>query len=177
MTFFVAMQNRRATASYFHPQTIISERNEFLIVSRSGGRSEHLSISNAGASTGLEAEAPKELEADLVILATLVSQGPDDGEVFLVERDPPEDIGPPGRFIGGDGYVYLRQSKDRLSLQGSVRFRPGPRTRPAANSCMLLSENEPGATVHFSASYVPWTRELLPTGFGSDGLVSVAMFL
>jgi hypothetical protein len=40
VSFFVAMQNRRAVASYWHPQSIVSESDEFLIVSRSGGRNE-----------------------------------------------------------------------------------------------------------------------------------------
>ena len=177
MTFYIAMQNRRATASYLHPQTIISERNEFLIVSRSGGRSEILSISNAGASTGFEAEAPEKLTPDLVILATLVSQGPDGGEVFLVERDPLENFDPGGRFVGGDGYFYLRESGSAVTLKGSVRLRPGPATRQAANQCLLLAEDEPGVTVHVDAAYVPWARELLPGGFSGGGAPGGSVYL
>ncbi len=124
-----------------------------------------MSISNAGASTGLEAEAPEELTPDLVILATLVSQGPSGGDIFLVEHDPPDGVEPPGRFVGGDGYIHLRQASDTLKLNGSVRLRPGPRTLSAARDCLLLSENEPGATVHLDAAYVPWSRELLPGEF------------
>lgn len=169
MTFYIAMQNRRATASYLHPQTIISERNEFLIVSRSGGRSEILSVSNAGASTGFEAEAPEKLMPDLVVLATLVSQGPDGGEVFLVERDPLENFDPGGRFVGGDGYFYLREDNSTVTLKGSVRLTPGPHTREAASQCLLLSQDEPGATVHVDAAYLPWARELLPGGFKGGG--------
>ncbi len=166
MTFYIAMQNRRATASYLHPQTIISERNEFLIVSRSGGRSEILSVSNAGASTGIETEAPEALTPDLVVLATLVSQGPDGGEVFLVERDPLDGFDPRGRFIGGDGYFYLRENTTAITLKGSLRLRPDPRTRQVAAECLLLADNEPGAAIHIDAAYVPWARELLPGGFG-----------
>lgn len=167
MSFFIAMQNRRATASYWHPQTIISERNEFLVVSRSGGRNEFLSISNAGACTGLEEEAPRDLNPDLVLCATLVSQGPGGGEIFLVERDPPDALEVTGRFLGGDGYIYLVQTESTLRLTGSARLRPGVRTAALARDCVLLGENEPGATVHFNATYVPWESELLPAGFGN----------
>ena len=177
MTFYIAMQNRRATASYYHPQTIISERNEFLIVSRSGGRSEILSVSNAGASTGFEAEAPDKLMPDLLVLATLVSQGPDGGEMFLVERDPLENFAPEGRFVGGDGYFYLREGNGAMALKGALRLRPGPRTRPAAKQCLLLAENEPGATVHVDAAYVPWARELLPGGFKGGGAPGRSAYL
>ncbi|MEM9973400.1 MAG: hypothetical protein AAF771_04410 [Pseudomonadota bacterium] len=170
MTFFIAMQNRRATASYWHPQTIITERNEFLIVSRSGGRNEFLSISNAGACTGLESEAPSRLSPDLVLCATLVSQGPDGGEMFLVERSPPEGSKIRGQFIGGDGYFFLEQTGQTLALRGSARLKPGARTRAAAERCLLLGENEPGATVHFSAAYVPWDNELLPSEFSGQDL-------
>ncbi len=167
MTFFIAMQNRRATASYWHPQTIISERNEFLIVSRSGGRNEFLSISNAGACTGFEDEAPSRLSPDLVLCATLVSQGPGGGEMFLVERSPPAGLDIRGAFIGGDGYVFLEQTDRTLALRGSARLKPGARTKAAAERCLLLGENEPGATVHFSAAYVPWDNELLPSQFSA----------
>ena len=167
MSFFVAMQNRRATASYWHPQTIISERSEFLIVSRSGGRNEFLSISNAGACTGLEDMAPPELNPDLVLCATLVSQGPDGGEVFLVERKPPKGIDVQGSFLGGDGYFYLQQTDESLTLRGATRLRPGRRTEAVADRCLLLGDNEPGATVHFKAAYIPWESELLPSGFAN----------
>ena len=88
--FFIAMQNRRAMASYLHPQTIIRECREFIMVARSGGQKEFLSISNAGASTGIEDEAPLELTPDLSIFATLVSQGPNNTDLFIVERNLPE---------------------------------------------------------------------------------------
>jgi len=168
VSFFIAMLNRRATASYWYPQTIISERNEFLIVSRSGGGKEFLSISNAGACTGLEEEAPPRLSPDLVVCATLISQGPDGGEVFIVERNPPEGMNVKGNFIGGDGYFLLEQSSHALRLRGSARFKPGQRTRAVSNRCLLLGENEPGAAVHFSATYIPWEAELLPGGFDAS---------
>ncbi len=165
MSFFIAMKNRRAMAGYWHPQAIISERHEFLIVSRSGGRNEYLSISNAGASTGEEEEAPSDLRPDLVILATLVSQGLDGGEIFLVERDVPEGAKVSGRHIGGDGYLLLQDSASGLRIRGAARLRPGPETRRAHDRCLLLGENEPGATVHVDATYIPWSREVLPSGF------------
>ncbi|MEL6645215.1 MAG: hypothetical protein AAFQ79_14885 [Pseudomonadota bacterium] len=166
MSFFIAMLNRRATASYWYPQTIISERNEFLIVSRLGGGNEFLSISDAGACTGLEVQAPSRLCPGLAMCATLVSQGPDGSEVFLVEDAPPEGCDVKGNFVGGDGFLILDQRSDRLRLHGSARFKPGPRTRAASDRCLLLGENEPGAAVHFSATYIPWEAELLPSGFG-----------
>lgn len=167
MTFYIAMQNRRAMASYLHPQTIVSEQSEYLIVSRSGGRNEFLSISNAGACTGHEDTAPARLHPDLVLCATLVSQGPRNGEIFIVERDPPEGLQLQGRFVGGDGYFLLEQAAGHLALTGSVRLKPGARTQAAAPGCILLGASEPGAAVHFHASYVPWTNELLPAGFAS----------
>lgn len=167
MSFFIAMLNRRATASYWYPQTIISERNEFLIVSRSGGGNEFLSISSAGVCTGLEDEAPSRLSPDLVVCATFVSQGPDGADVFIVEHEPPQGCDVKGNFVGGDGYFLLDQSSNHLRLRGSARFKPGVRTRAVAERCLLLGENEPGAAVHFSASYIPWDAELLPSGFES----------
>ncbi len=168
MTFFIAMQNRRATASYLHPQTIIRESSEFLIVTRSGGQKEFLSISNAGASTGIEDEAPLELIPDLSIFATLVSQGPNNTEIFIVERNLPEGRKISGHHVGGDGYIFLNQSEDLVSLKGAVRLKPDRKTRSLEDRCLLLAENEPGATIHLDASYVPWSRELLPYKLG-DG--------
>lgn len=162
MTFLVAMQNRRAVASYLHPQTIISERSEFLIVARSGGKNDILSVSNAGACTGLEDEAPQGMSPELVMCATLISQGPDGGEVFVIEEDRPDGIDPKGRFVGGNGYFHLTRTDRGLSLSGAARLKPGPRTAAAAKRCILLGENEPGATLHFRATYVPWRDELLP---------------
>ncbi|MEO0703011.1 MAG: hypothetical protein AAFV31_13035 [Pseudomonadota bacterium] len=165
MSFFIAMLNRRATASYWYPQTIISERNEFLIVSRSGGGNEFLSISSAGACTGLEDVAPSRLSPDLVVCATFVSQGPNGAEVFIVEHDPPDGCDVKGNFVGGDGYVLLEQSSQELRLRGSARFKPGAQSRAVSRHCLLLGENEPGAAVHFRASYIPWDAELLPADF------------
>ena len=164
MNFFIAMQNRRAMASYLHPQTIVRECSEFLIVSRLGGRNQFLSISNAGASTGLEDEAPPELTPELVIFATLVSQGPNGGEIFIVERELPEGCAVDGHHVGGDGYIVLHLSSNEFSLKGAVRLRPDAKTRPLGAHCPLLAANEPGATVHLDAAYVPWNRELLPAG-------------
>lgn len=169
MSFFIAMQNRRATASYRHPDAILSERTEFLIVSRSGARNEFLSISEAGACTGREDEAPAELAAGLMVHATLVSQGIDDGELFLVERDAFEGAPGPGHPIGGDGYILLHQSAGELRLSGTLRFRPGDETRAARARCVLLGPDEPGVVLHLWAAHVPWSRELLPAGFRGDG--------
>jgi hypothetical protein len=167
VSFFIAMRNRRATASYLYPQTIINECSEFLIVSRSGGQNEYLSISTAGACTGKEVEAPTELKPGFVIYATLVSQDLNCGEIFVVERDRPKGLEPEGRHLGGDGYVLLCQSDSDVSLKGAVRLRPGAETRPAANHCLLLGANDPGATVHLDAGYLPWYREILPNGFAN----------
>ena len=164
MSFFIAMQNRRAMATYSHPQTIISEGYEFIVVSRSGGPNDHLSISNAGASTGLESEAPSDLRPDFEILATLVSQGPDGGEIFLVEREVPPGGNAGKGFVGGDGYVVLRQGGEGISITGAVRLRPGPETEVARTRCFLLADGEAGATLHFEARYIPWSREVLPSG-------------
>lgn len=168
MTFFIAMQNRRAVASYLHPQTIIRECREFIMVARSGGKNEYLSISNAGASTGIEGQAPQELSPDLSVFATLVSQGPNNTEIFVVERNLPEGQEVFGQHVGGDGYFFLSQSEDLVSLKGAVRLKPDMKTRSLENRCMLLAENEPGATIHFDATYVPWSRELLPCGLRND---------
>ncbi len=165
MTFCIAMQNRRAVASFLHPQTIISERSEYLIVSRSGGENTFLSVSNAGACTGLESEAPQGLSPDLEMCATLISQGPDGLEIFIVEQVVPDGYEPKGTFIGGDGYFALESSDEGVRLKGAARFKPGPRTKAAASRCLLLGENEPGATIHFKADYLPWKDELLPNDF------------
>ncbi|MEL6411336.1 MAG: hypothetical protein AAGK67_02065 [Pseudomonadota bacterium] len=167
MTFCIAMQNRRAVASYLHPQTIISQRNEYLIVTRSGGGNTHLSVSNAGACTGLESEAPQGLSPDLVMCATLISQGPDGRDMYVVEQVEPSGFEVKGTFIGGDGYFTLDHSGEGMALSGTARFKPGPRNTAAADRCILLGENEPGATVHFEAVYVPWCDELLPNNFWS----------
>ena len=168
MTFFIAMRNRRAMASYLHPQTIIRECCEFLMVTRSGGQNEFLSISNAGASTGIEDEAPLELNPDLSIFATLVSQGQNNTEIFIVERNIPFGQEVRGHHVGGDGYIFLQQSEHLFSLKGAVRLKPDMKTRLLGDRCLLLAENEPGATIHFDASYVSWSRELLPYGFSND---------
>lgn len=162
MSFFVAMQNWRTTASYWQPETVVSERSEFLIVARSGERNQFLSIASAGTCLGSETEAPPRLSPDLAILATLVSRGVNGGELFLVERELPGGAAVQGHLVSGDGYVLLHE--DRLCLTGAVRLRPGAGTRPVGD-CVLLAANEPGATVHLKARYVPWCDELLPPGF------------
>ncbi|MEM6482661.1 MAG: hypothetical protein AAF922_08495 [Pseudomonadota bacterium] len=165
MTFLVAMQNRRAVASYLHPQTILSERNEFIIVSRSGGKNQFLSVSNAGACTGFEDEAPKGIQPELFMCATLISQGPDGEQVFIIEQAKPDKVEAKGRFVGGDGYFFLSPSPSGLFLQGAARVKPGPLSKAASDKCILLRENEAGAALHFSAAYIPWSDELLPPGF------------
>jgi hypothetical protein len=169
VSFFIAMQNRRGVASYWHPQSIVSESDEFLIVSRSGGRNEFLRISNAGASSGTESEAPTGLRPDLVMVATLVSQGLDRGEIFLVERSKPEAVEVDGRFIGGDGYLLLMEDGDGVSLKGSARIRSDRRTAAVLGRCVFFANDEPGATVHFDARYIPWVHEVLPGGFWAGG--------
>ncbi len=169
MSFFIAMQNRRGVASYWHPQSIVSESDEFLIVSRSGGRNEFLRISNAGASSGTEKEAPTGLRPGLVMVATLVSQGPDRGEIFLVERTKPDAVDTDGRFVGGDGYVLLTHDAGGVTLKGSARIRSDQKTAAVLDRCLFFANDEPGATVHFDARYIPWVHEVLPGGFdGGD---------
>lgn len=169
MSFFIAMQNRRGVASYWHPQSIVSESDEFLIVSRSGGRNELLSISNAGACSGTETEAPTGLRPGLCMVATLVSQGPDRGEIFLVERAKPEGAEIDGRFIGGDGYLLLTEGAEGVTLRGSARIRSDANTATVLGRCVFFANDEPGATVHFDARYLPWVHEVLPGGFGMGG--------
>ena len=164
MSFFIAMQNRRAVASYWHPQSIVSESDEFLIVSRSGGRNEFLRISNAGASTGTETEAPARLRPDLVMVATLVSQGLDGGEIFLVERKLPEGLEVEGRFVGGDGYLLLTEGASGVALKGAARIRSGRKATQVLGHCIFFANDEPGATVHFDARHLPWVHEVLPGG-------------
>jgi hypothetical protein len=94
--------------------------------------------------------------------ATLISQGPNTLETFIVEQTAPDGFTPKGRFIGGDGYFRLDTAGGGFTLEGSARFKPGPRTSAAADRCILLGDNEPGATVHFHAHYLPWQNELLP---------------
>ena len=165
MSFFIAMQNRRGVASYWHPQSIVRESSEFLIVSRSGGQNELLRISTAGASSGIETEAPTGLRPDLVMVATLVSQGPDGGRIFLVERTRPEGIEIEGRFVGGDGYLLLTEAEDRITLRGSARIRSDRKTAAILDRCVFFANEEPGATVHLDARYLPWVNEVLPAGF------------
>jgi hypothetical protein len=159
------MRNRRAVASYWHPQSIVSESDEFLIVSRSGGRNEILRISSAGASSGTETMAPTRLRPDLVMVATLVSQGLDGGEIFLVERRRPVGLDIEGHFLGGDGYLFLDADADGMVLRGSARIRSGRKTAALLGHCVFFANDEPGATVHFDARYLPWVHEVLPGGF------------
>ena len=49
------------------------------------------------------------------MVATLVSQGQDRGEIFLVERSRPDGVEIDGRFVGGDGYVLLTERPGRRS--------------------------------------------------------------
>ena len=167
MGFFIAMQNHRAMASYLHPQTILSEYSEFLIVKRSGDQNEYLSISNAGSSTGSEGEAPLVLHPELAIFATLVSKGPDESELFVVEKSLPDGQSVIGQHIGGDGCVFLRQTDDMISLGGVVRLKPGRPEDVLEHRCQLLAANEPGAAIHFEATHIPWSRELVPNGYRS----------
>lgn len=169
VSFFIAMQNRRGVASYWHPQSIVSESDEFLIVSRSGGRNELLCISNAGACSGTETEAPTGLRPGLCMIATLVSQGPDRGEIFLVERSRPDGAEIDGRFIGGDGYLILTEASDGIALRGSARIRSDTYTAAVLGRCVFFANDEPGATVHFDARYLPWIHEVLPAGFAPGG--------
>ncbi|WP_120499077.1 hypothetical protein [Roseovarius sp. EL26] len=168
MSFFIAMQNQRAIASYHHPQTILARYNEFLIVKRSGKKNEFLSISNAGACLEREHEAPMELTADLAIFSTFVSQGPNESELFIVDRKLPDGQETIGHHVGGDGCVFLQQSGDTISLGGVIRLESGTQTGSHRNDCPLLAANEPGIVAHFDATYVPWSRELLPYDFNSD---------
>lgn len=168
MTFCIAMQNRRAVATYWRPNTIISQLSEYLIVSRSRGKNTFLSISNAGACTGLENEAPQGLSPDLVMCATLISQGPNGQEIFVVEKTAPDGFEYKGSFVGADGYFSLECSDGNVTLTGATRFKSGSRKDSNFANCILLGENEPGATVHFKASYVPWQGELLPAEFGEN---------
>lgn len=162
VTFFIAMRNRRSMAPYWSPNAIVSEMNEFLIVSRMGARNEHLTISNAGVCRGVERKAPDDLAPDLVILATLVSQGPDAGEVFLVERDLPPGLTLPGRHVGGEGYIYLTNGTLGPRLRGAARLRAEPQLRSILSGCYFFGNDESGATIHIDAKYVPWVGELLP---------------
>jgi hypothetical protein len=99
------------------------------------------------------------------MVATLVSQGPDRGEIFLVERVRPEGADIDGRFIGGDGYLLLTEGADGITLRGSARIRSDTNTAAVLGRCVFFANDEPGATVHFDARYVPWVHEVLPGGF------------
>lgn len=170
MTFFIAMQNRRAMAQFDNPRTIISECNEFLIVSRSGGCNKFLTISNAGACADFEVSAPRNLVSVFGIFATLVLQNTFDGELFLVERDTSNFPDRPGIMLGGDGYLVLHQSENEIRLSGAVRIKNGNENTEALKGCLSFAEPDPGATIYLNASYLPWEREILPTGFfANDG--------
>lgn len=165
MSFFIAMHNRRATASFYHPQSIISERSEFLIVARSGERNQYLSISVAGQCTGLEQHAPSELKPANVFLATLVSQGTNGQETFIVESVAPERPIQNGSFVAGEGFFVLSEDDQDIVLKGTVRLQPGVLEHPAATGAHLMFEEDDGAVLHFDASYLPWSEELVPGGF------------
>jgi hypothetical protein len=167
VSFYIAMQNRRGVASYWHPQTIVSESDEFLIVSRSGKKNEFLCISSAGASSGTESEAPAGLRPDLVMIATLVSQGPNGGQIFLIERKFRDVVDSRAQFVGGDGYLLLTETAEGIALKGSARIRSGRKTAAVLGHCVFFANDEPGATVHFDARYLPWVHEVLPAGLRS----------
>lgn len=168
MSFFIAMQNRRGVASFWNPRAIVSESDEFLIVSRSGGQDEYLRISTAGASSGVETEAPTGLRPDLVMVATLVSQGLNGGNIFLVERKRPERLEIEGRFVGGDGYLLLTEGPETITLKGSARIRSTRKTAAVLGHCVFFANDEPGAIVHLEGRYVPWVHEVLPGGFRGE---------
>lgn len=167
MSFFIAMQSQRATASYQHPQTLLHHYNEFLVVKRSGHHNEYLSVSTAGHSSVDDAEAPAHLRPDLTLSATFASKGPDDSELFVIERTPPEGQRLQGQYIVGDGCLFLRQSPHEISLYGVVRLKAEDQHDPMRQRCQLFGANEPGAMIHFQATHIPWSRELLPGGFQS----------
>ncbi len=158
MSYLIAMLNRRAKATHLHPQTFMSDDNEFLIVSRSGGRNEFLTISNAGACSGREEEeAPAELTPETVLHATLVSQGHETGDIFVVEREKRRSHDDKTLHLAGDGYILLRQTENQVRLTGAARLWPGSHPHPDAAL--------PCATVEFDAIYVPWAFERPPVGF------------
>lgn len=165
MSFFIAMHNRRAMAKLDNPRTIISESNEFLIVSRSGGCNQFLCVSNAGACTDLEVSAPGGLIPAYGIYATLVLQNTLDGDLFLVEQDVSNAPDHSGTMLGGDGYLLLRQSDKQISLSGAVRVKETDSTVGKLPRCMPFDEPDPGATIYLNATYLPWDKEVLPPRF------------
>lgn len=169
MSFFIAMHNRRAMAKLDNPRTIISEYNEFLIVSRSGGCNQFLSVSNAGACSELEVSAPGGLIPEFGIYATLVLQNTLDGDLFLVEQDLSNAPSHPGTTLGGDGYLLLRQSDTQINLTGAIRVKETDATAKALAGCIPFDEPDPGVTLYVNATYLPWEREILPPRFhGGD---------
>ena len=165
MTFFIAMQNRRAMAKLDNPRTIIDESNQFLIVSRSGGSNQFLSVSNAGACTDLQASAPGGLMPEFGIYATLVLQNTFNGDLFLVDRAPPAAPHLPGTTLGGEGYLFLRQTHNLIALTGAVRIRPTDEIPPVLRQSISFDEPDPGAILYINARYLPWEREVLPPDF------------
>lgn len=168
MSFFIAMHNRRAMAKLDNPRTIISESNEFLIVSRSGGCNQFLSVSNAGACSELEVSAPGGLIPEFGIYATLVLQNTLEGDLFLVEQDLANAPSHPGTTLGGDGYLLLRQSENQITLSGAVRVKQSDEVSRVMPRCVPFDEPDPGATLYVHATYLPWEKEILPSRF-SDG--------
>lgn len=152
-------------AKFDKPRTIISECNEFLIVSRSGGCNQFLCVSNAGACKDLEVSVPGGLVPVFGIYATLVLQNTFDGELFLVEGETSNAPPFPGITVGGDGYLLLRQSKSGISLSGTVRIKESDGNTEGFPGCVLFDEPDPGATFYLDANYVQWEREILPAGF------------
>lgn len=165
MSFFIAMQSQRATASYLHPQTLLHRDTEFLVVKRSGYHNEYLSVSTAGRSCLEDVEAPAHLRPDLTLSATLASKGPDESELFVIERTLPEGHRLKGLHIVGDGCLFLRQSDHEISLYGVARLKAEDQDDLLRQRCQLFGVNEPGAAIHFKATQIPWSRELLPGGF------------
>lgn len=167
MSFYVAMQNRTAYASYSHPYLPLSTESRFLIVSRTRGYNQHITIADAGLSHGSDECAPDNLSPIRVLIGTLaVKDDKNSVETFIFNRHKPEGVAFEGAFFPADGFAVLSHQNGYPKLHACGRhahieqYSEGQitvtdQTGPVENSIRAFSW-------HYDAIYLPWVQELLP---------------
>lgn len=164
MSFTVAMQNRRATASFSSPYQVIDECYEYLIVMRFGEQDQYLSLSNAGASSGFEDSVTTLHSTDQVLTATLVSRGPlPEDSIYLIDPVTPDHLGPGVTHLAADGYLHLICGASVLRLTGAARLSPGAPVGATGPLSGFFGAD--GQTWHYDAAYLPWPEEHRPQNF------------
>ncbi|MCV6597790.1 MAG: hypothetical protein OIF40_12015 [Mangrovicoccus sp.] len=168
MGFRFAAQNRRTVSSLCHPDEVIDQDYSFCVLHRSHRGGEFLYLYETGDCTGSETRAPDELSLSHAMVASLVSRGPEPGnETFLLNREIPEGAHFEGLFLPAEGFLTLSYASAGPKLSGSIRVscsRPkvAVTTRAAIAHVLLDYGGSEGYVAHFDATYLPWSKEILP---------------